>query len=91
MDSGTILEKVVVVSPKPFRGIELDPENDVRRRCNKNFSVLTCIDKRTREGCGCGSKVGTAHSGLDREGPVSLRKPKKSGGRENCKKDFVSR
>jgi len=36
----------------------------VRRRCMKNSpSVLSCIGKRARKGCDCGSEVGTVHSG----------------------------
>jgi len=36
----------------------------VRRRCMKDSpSVLSCIGKRTREGCDRGSEVGTVHSG----------------------------
>jgi len=46
--------------------------------------------KRTREGSDLGSEVGTVHSGRDEEGPVTLRKPKKSG-RRLVKKDFVSK
>jgi len=58
---------------------ELDPTEDVRRRCKKNSpSVLSCIGKRTREGCDHGSEVGTVHSVRDGEGPVSPRKPKES-------------
>jgi len=41
-------------------GGELDPANDVRRCCKKNSSfVLSCIDKRTKEGCDGGSEVRT--------------------------------
>jgi len=47
----------------PERG-ELDPAEGVRRCCKKNSpSVLSCIGKKTREGCDRGSKVGTVHSG----------------------------
>jgi len=43
---------------------ELDPAEGVRRRCMKNYlSVLSCIGKRTREGCDRGSNVGKVHSG----------------------------
>jgi len=38
-----------------------------------------------------GSKVGTVDSRRGREGPDLLRKPKKSGKRENYVRDFVSR
>jgi len=40
----------------------LDPAEGVRRSCKKN-SVLSCIGKRAREGCGRGSEVGTVNSG----------------------------
>jgi len=44
-------------------GGDLDPVEDVRKRCKKNYpSVLSYIDKRTREGCDRGSEVGTVHS-----------------------------
>jgi len=44
--------------------VESDPAEGVRRRCKKNSpSVLSCIDKRKREGCDRGSEVGTVHSG----------------------------
>jgi len=50
-------------------GGELDSAECVRRRCKKNSpSALSCIDKRTREGCDRGSAVGTAHIGRDEEG-----------------------
>jgi len=32
-------------------GGELDPAVYVRRRCKNNSSVLSCIVKRTKEGC----------------------------------------
>jgi len=45
-------------------GGELDPAEDVRRRCIKNSpSVLSRIGKRSRKGCDSGSEVGTVHSG----------------------------
>jgi len=45
-------------------GGESDPVEGVHRRCMKNsHSVLSCIGKRTREGCDRGSKVETVHSG----------------------------
>jgi len=44
-------------------GGELDPAESVRRRCKKNSpSVLSCIDRRIKEGCDRGSVVGTVHS-----------------------------
>jgi len=49
-----------------LEGGELDPSEGVRRRCKKNTpSVLTCIGRRTREGCDRGSEVETVHSGRD--------------------------
>jgi len=43
---------------------ESDPVESVHRRYKKNFSsVLSCIGKRTREGCDRGSEVCTVHSG----------------------------
>jgi len=42
-------------------------------------SFLSCIGKRTNEGCDCGSEVETVHSGLDGEGPAHPRKPTESG------------
>jgi len=57
-------------------GGELDPADDVHRRCKKNSSsFLFCIGKRTKEGCDHGSEVGTVHSGRDGEGPVPLKNP----------------
>jgi len=53
---------------------ELDPAEGVHRRCKKNSSVLSCIGKRTREGCDCGSIVGTVHNGQDRERSSSSKK-----------------
>jgi len=45
-------------------GGELDPADDERRCCKKNFSyVLSCLDKRTKEGCDRGSEVETVYSG----------------------------
>jgi len=56
---------------------ELDPAVGVCKRCKKNStSVLSCICKRTREGCDSSSEVGTVHSGRDGEGAVHPRKPK---------------
>jgi len=68
---------------------ELDLAEDVRRRCKKNSPVLSCVGKRTREGCDRGSEVRTVHSGRDWEGP--LKKLKESGRRRSCEKDFVSK
>jgi len=45
-------------------GGESDLAEGVCRCCMKNSPfVLSCIDKRTKEGCDCGSKVETVHSG----------------------------
>jgi len=71
-------------------GDELDSADDVRRRF-KNSSVLSCIDKKAKESCERSSEIGIVHCGRDGEGPVPLRKPKESGRREICEKDFVSR
>jgi len=43
-------------------GDELDPALDVRMRCKKN-SVLSCIGKRTAEGCDRGSEIGQFTAG----------------------------
>jgi len=40
-----------------------------------SLSVLSCIVKKTREGCDRDSNVGTVHSGQDGEEPVPPRKP----------------
>jgi len=45
---------------------ELDPAEGVSRRCKKNSSVLSCIGKRTKEGCDRGSEGETVHSGLSK-------------------------
>jgi len=45
-------------------GDELDPTEGVRRRYMKNSpSVLSCIGKRTREGCDRDSEIEAVHSG----------------------------
>jgi len=47
--------------------LSLDPAECVRRRCKKNsLSALSCIDKRKREGCDRGSKVGIVYSAARR-------------------------
>jgi len=49
---------------KSQRGGESDPVEGVCRRCIKNsLSVLSCIGKRTKEGCNRGSEVEIVHSG----------------------------
>jgi len=53
--------------------------------------LLFSVGKRKKEGYYRGSNVGTVHSGRGGEGPVPLRKSKKSGKKENCEKYFVSR
>jgi len=55
---------------------ELHPTDDVRRCCN--FFVLSCIDKKIKEGCDHGSDVRPVNSERDEEGPVLLRKSKES-------------
>jgi len=45
----------------------------------KNSFVLSCIGKRTKEGCDRGSEVDTVHSGKDGEGLVPPTKPKVFG------------
>jgi len=59
-------------------GDELDDSViDDRRRCKNNSPVLFCIDKRTKESCDRGSKVGTVYGE-----PVFLRRPKESHKRD---------
>jgi len=42
------------------QGGESDPAEGVHRRCKKNFpSFLSCIGKRTKDGCDRGSEVET--------------------------------
>jgi len=58
-----------------FCQIFFSEADDVRR---KNYSsVLSCIDKKTKEGCDRDSEVGTVHSERD--------------GKGQFEKDFVSR
>jgi len=45
----------------PGKG-ELDLAEDFCRCCKNSHSVLSCIGKRTREGCDRGSEVETIHS-----------------------------
>jgi len=43
---------------------ESNPAEGVRKRCMMNSpSVLSCIGKRTKEGCDRGNEVETVHSG----------------------------
>jgi len=61
-------------------GDELDPAVDLCKRCkNNSHSVVSCMDKRTKEGCDHGSEVSIIHSRRSGEGPVPLRNPKESG------------
>jgi len=74
------------------RTIQKEVTEGVRWRCKKNFpSVLSCIGKRTKEGWDRGSEVETVHSGRNGEGTVPPKKPKESGRRGSCEKDFVSK
>jgi len=69
---------------------ELDPAEGVRRLCKKNSpSVLSCIGKRTKEGCYRGIEVWTVYSGRGSEGSVRFEKTEGNWQGENCKKDFV--
>jgi len=52
------------------REVELDLAVHVCRRCKNSLPVLSCIDKRTKEGCDRGSLVGTVHSGQGGKGLV---------------------
>jgi len=54
-------------------------------------SVLFCIGKRTREGYDRSSDVGTVHNEQEGKELVHPRKPKESGRRGRCEKDFVSK
>jgi len=49
-------------------GSELDPAVDDRRRSKKNYSsILSCMGKRTKEGCDRDSEVETLLSGRGKE------------------------
>jgi len=53
-------------------GGKLDPADDVHRRCKKNSPYdLSCISKRTKEGCDSGSEIGIIHSWRDEIGILS--------------------
>jgi len=58
-------------------GGELDPVVDARRRCKKNSFVLSCLDKRIKQGCDRGSEVGTV-----------LRRGRASSSEENHRDSF---
>jgi len=81
------MEEVV---PKMARQRGLDADNPERGELDPADDNST-PGKRTKEGCDRGSEIGTVHSGRDGKESVPLRKPKKSGRRESCQKDFVSR
>jgi len=53
-------------------GGQLDPADDIRGRCKKNSSVLSCIG-RTKEDSNRGSEDGTVHSGRGGEYFVFLK------------------
>jgi len=53
------------------------------------LSLHPALVRGKKEGCDRGSEIGTVHNKQDGEGPVSLRKPKKSGRRQSCEKGFV--
>jgi len=73
-------------------GGELNPAEDVRRRCKcKNSFVLSCIGKRAREDCDRGSEVGTVYNGRDHEGPVPLRNRRNVAEERVVKKVNVSK
>jgi len=66
-------------------GGELDPAEDVHRRCKNYRSVLSCMDERTREGYNRVCEVGIVHSGRDGKGPVDdWRRPDGRTPLESC-------
>jgi len=70
-------------------GGESNPAENVCRPYKKNSpSVLSCIDKKTKKGCGYSSEVGTFHNGRNEQGSVPLRK---SGRRQSCGKELKER
>jgi len=73
-------------------GGELDLADDAASATRRILpTVSSCIDKRTKEDCDRGSKVGTVHGGRHGEGPVLLRKSKETGRRVSYEKDFIFR
>jgi len=58
----------------PAEGGEFGIAVDDHKHCKNNYfpSILSCIDKRTRENCDSGSEVGTDHSGLGGEGSLQF-------------------
>jgi len=71
----------------PERG-ELDPAEGVRRCCKKNYpSVLSCIGKRTREGCNRGNKSGQFTA--DEMGKGQFLRGNRRNLAEGFEKDFV--
>jgi len=60
----------------------------VRKPCKESSpSVLSCIGKRTKEGCDYGSEVGTVQNGRDEKVPVPLRKSRQSWRRVSCENE----
>jgi len=60
-------------------GGESDPAEGVHRRCMKNFpSVLSCIGKRTKEGCDC-TNVSPPQRGDAVPAPLSVREVGRNG------------
>jgi len=51
-------ERLLAQFRKNPEGGELESAVNDYRRCKKNSLVLSCIDKRAKEGCNCGSEVG---------------------------------
>jgi len=88
--------KIEEVVPKMARrrgseGGELVPIESVRRRCKKNApSVLSCIGKRTREGCDRGNEVRTVHSGQNGKGQF-FREDRRNLAEEGVVKAILSR
>jgi len=56
------------------RRSELDPEVNDCRSCKKNSSILSCIDKRTKEVCDQTAKMGQFTADKAGKGLVPLRK-----------------
>jgi len=68
---------------------ELDLSKGVCRRCKKNSpSVLSCIGKRTREGCDRGSEVGNFTADVRRGRASSSINPAPKSRRFNVVKRF---
>jgi len=71
-------------------GGDLDLADGVRRHSKKNSSILSCIGKKTREGCDRGSEVGTGQSGREGKGQFLQRNRRNLVEEGICEKDFVS-